>query len=238
MLLLMDKALGLLSPHICKGCGKVGSTYCTRCIFNTIKRNDPICLYCHQPTEQNNLCDSCCKKHRLYDELIAVGPRRDVLMHLVGDYKYNSELESCRAIARLLAVRIDGLHLDGDIIPIPTIPSHVRQRGFDHILMVAKQLAKYTNLKVNNKMLIRTDNTSQHTLSGSERKIKIKQSLALNWRYDNAADTDKNKLYIPNTAIVLDDIWTTGATMEQAARLLRSIGAQKIIGLVVLYQPK
>ena len=106
MLLLIDDILGLLSPHICKGCGSVGATYCRCCIFNTIKRNDHICLYCRQPAEHNNVCDSCCKKYHLFDDVIAIGPRKGSLKLLVGDYKYNSELASCRPIAELLAAKI------------------------------------------------------------------------------------------------------------------------------------
>ena len=242
MLLLIDDILGLLSPHICKECGSIGATYCRRCIFNTIKRNDHICLYCRQPAEHNNLCDSCCKKYHLFDDVIAIRPRKGSLKSLVGDYKYNSELASCRPIAELLAAKIAGLnqHDEIEIVPIPTISAHVRQRGFDHTCMVAKQLAKLANLRVNNKILIRADNSSQHTLSGKERRTRITKSLVLNEKYRRVIgnDDEMTSLPIPRTVIVLDDIWTTGATMETAAKLLLSIGVQKIIGLVVLYQPK
>ena len=134
MSLLIDDIIGLLSPHICKECGSIGATYCRRCIFNTIKRNDHICLYCRQPAEHNNVCDSCCKKYHLFDDVIAIGPRKGSLKSLVGDYKYNSELASCRPIAELLAAKIAGLnqHDEIEIVPIPTISAHVRQRGFDH----------------------------------------------------------------------------------------------------------
>ena len=240
MLLLMDGLLSVLSPHICKGCGSVGATYCRRCIFDTIKRIDPICLYCRRPAGRSNLCRICCKKHHLFDDLIAIGPRRGSLMTLVGDYKYNSEIASSKPIAKLLSSRINDLDLDGEIVPIPTIPAHIRQRGFDHIVMMARQLSRETGLAVNNKMLIRVDNSSQHTLSGSERKTHIKKSLKLSEKYQHVVGSDnhENQLPVPHTAIILDDIWTTGATMETAAKLLRSIGVQKIIGLVVLYQPK
>ena len=161
-------------------------------------------------------------------------------MALVGDYKYNSEIASSKPIAKLLSSRINDLDLDGEIVPIPTIPAHIRQRGFDHIVMMARQLSRETGLAVNNKMLIRVDNSSQHTLSGSERKTHIKKSLKLSEKYQHVVGSDnhENQLPVPHTAIILDDIWTTGATMETAAKLLRSIGVQKIIGLVVLYQPK
>ena len=160
----------------------------------------------------------------------------------MGDYKYNSELASCRPIAELLAAKIAGLnqHDEIEIVPIPTIPAHVRQRGFDHTCMVAKQLAKLSNLRENNKILARADNSSQHTLSGKERRTHITKSLLLSEKYRRVIESNGKMASppIPHTALVLDDIWTTGATMETAAKLLRSIGVQKIIGLVVLYQPK
>ena len=239
MLLLMDDLLNLVAPHICKGCGQLGSTYCQRCIFNTLEQSRPICLYCGTACKYNNLCPECARKHKLFNQLICVGLRQGSLQRLVGDYKYNSEVASCRQIAELLqrrvaeATNMAPLPDDTTIVPIPTISAHVRQRGFDHTLLVARRLATLTSWSVNNKLLIRTDNVAQHTQRGSALHEAARQSLALRPGLTRSHAHTK----MPSTVLVLDDIWTTGSTMEAAGRLLRQLGVQQLVGLVVARQP-
>lgn len=230
MLLLIDSLVGLLAPHICKECGRVGSTYCSCCVFNTTKRNYPICLFCGQSCKSNNLCPACRHRHPEFSQLYCIGERRGSLRHLVGDYKYNSEMASCHPLAQLLANRLSFATLsDAVIVPIPTISAHIRQRGFDHMLLLAQQLGKLVDCRVDSRLLYRTNNVSQHQLSLADRRKLIKSSLAVRRPQSTAA---------PSTVLLLDDIWTTGSTMMAAADLLRSIGIERIIGCVVVQQPK
>ena len=235
MLLVIDNLLSALAPHICKECCSEGGTLCNRCIFNMVNNVKPICLMCGLPTKETNLCNECRKKQYCFNDLIAVGPRRGALKRLVGDYKYNSEVASCRSIARLLAERINRLDLDSSnyvIIPIPTIDQHIRERGFDHMLYVARQLVKYTELKMNNKLLARSDNMSQHNQSGKTRQTLIKKSIIASRKLQS------NPNLMPRKVVILDDIWTTGSTLFTAAEICQKYGAKETIGLTVAYQPK
>ena len=265
MLGLADQCLELLSPHICKGCGAVGSTFCSRCILYTTKHNYPICVSCDKPCKSNNLCAACREKNKLFDQVVCVGERSGALAHLIGDYKYNSEVASCRPIAKLVYIRLrqagiiaphkllddeveaaikttalsamandNGVpanlaraNSDAQIVAIPTIAKHIRQRGFDHMLLVARELSKLSGLPVNTKLLTRADNVSQHTLSAVDRRKLIKRSLVLR----------RKIAVVPSTVILIDDIWTTGSTLSTAAALLRQIGVQKIIAVAILKQP-
>ena len=235
MLLVIDNLLSTIAPHICKRCGVEGKTLCNRCIFNIINNVSPVCLICHHPTSGTNLCAACKKTQSCFDELVAVGLRRSALKRLVGDYKYNSEVASCYPIAELLAERIYANKLElGDyvVIPIPTISQHIRERGFDHTLLVARQLARRTGLKMNNKLLERADNLSQHNQSSKTRKTLIKKSLIA------SRSLSDNPALMPKKIIILDDIWTTGSTLSTAAEICQKYGAKEIIGLTVAYQPK
>ena len=235
MLLVIDNLLSIFAPHICKECGYEGKTLCSRCIFNIVNNVKPACLMCGLPSEGSNLCGACRKRRHRFNNLISVGPRCGALKQLVGDYKYNSEVASCRSIARLLAERINRLDLDLRdyvIIPIPTIDQHIRERGFDHMLYVARQLVKYTELKMNNKLLARSDNMSQHNQSGKTRRTMIKKSIVASRKLQS------NPNLMPRKVIILDDIWTTGSTLSTAAEICQKYGAKEIIGLTVAYQPK
>lgn len=222
----IDQVLSLLSPHICKGCGRIGETLCERCIINTLNSNYPICLSCRRVCKNHNLCLACINKLP-FDDLIAIGPRRGTLMRLVGDFKYNSELASSDAIASLLSRKIDGMYKDFTIVPIPTIDKHIRQRGFDHMLAVTRAWSRLDNCPMNNKLLFRSNNVSQHTLTSSERCKAASESILIH-----------DRLPCPDNVIILDDIWTTGATMMTVAKKLKQAGAHHVVGVVVAVQPR
>lgn len=231
MLLLLDDLLSLIAPHKCKRCGVVGSTLCQRCINDTLKEINPFCVYCGAMTNNTNLCGKCRKKSP-FDDIYAVGYRQGALKHLVGDYKYHSEAASCRPIAQLFCDRLAPTDLPDDIaiVYIPTIPAHIRRRGFDHMGLVARQIRRILPCHVAS-LFIRVDNTSQHELSERQRHERIQSSLALNAKYIARHG-------VPQSVLIIDDIWTTGATLEWAAILLRRAGVEKIYAGVICRQPK
>ena len=226
-----DCVIGLLLPHICKSCGAVGSTYCERCILDTVKHNNPICLVCGRPCKSNNLC-SLCQQTEPFNDLITLSPRLGAMKRLVGDYKYNSEVESARILAKMLAMKLrqtDMMSQKLVVVPVPAVPAHVRARGFDHMQLVAKGLSKMLRVQMNNKILDRSDNLAQHSLSMANRRKLIKKSLILNSHHPALPD---DAVYL-----VLDDIWTTGSTMRTAAELLHKAGAKHVVGVTITYQP-
>ncbi|MCL2037516.1 hypothetical protein FWG95_00695 [Candidatus Saccharibacteria bacterium] len=221
-----DKFLGVVSPHICKGCNASGALLCDRCIIDILDNGFIWCVKCGQMTKGANMCSGCCRSSS-FKQVWAVGWRQKNLRRLVGDYKYNSERAAAKIVARLLDKRLPTLPIDTVIVPIPTISSHVRQRGFDHMKLVAKELSKQRGLKCMPRLLLRQTNTVQHKLGSKARIAAAEQVFAINPRAK-----------IPNAILLLDDIWTTGATMTAAARLLKDSGARNIIGAVVAVQPK
>ncbi|MDR0955979.1 MAG: hypothetical protein LBM73_02530, partial [Candidatus Nomurabacteria bacterium] len=108
----------------------------------------------------------------------------------------------------------------------PTIAPHIRQRGFDHTRLIAKNLAKLRHLKLNAKLLLRKTDSVQHNLTAAERQKQAALAFEINPRCALA----------PEKILLLDDIYTTGATMRAAARILKKAGAREIIAAVVARQ--
>lgn len=219
----MDHLLAPASPHICKGCGATPTTLCDSCYINYTNQHYNCCLYCSKKLPTGCLCVDCRKRHGCFNNLLATFERRGPLARLVGDYKYNSEIASSPIIARLLAEAITARY-DG-IVYIPTIARHKRVRGFDHMEQVARQLSRRINCPVGHRILYRTDNLVQHEQNWQDRQKKIASSIACH-------QVDLSGQYL----LLIDDIWTTGATLSTAARLLVSLGAT-VDGAVVLRQP-
>ena len=111
------------------------------------------------------------------------------------------------------------------IVPLPTTSKHIRARAFDHTLLLAKNLVKIRgkNYQVE-RILIRQENTVQ---VGSDAKTRLKQAKKA-YMINKKLNIDRNKTYV-----LLDDVWTTGASMKAALKKLREAGALKIIILVL-----
>ncbi len=224
---IVDIALSTIAPHICKGCKRVGSTLCDRCICNILRSSYRLCTYCGNAVQNGSLCSSCRRlSSNQFCNIIAVGERSGALERLVGDYKFNSERESADILAKLLENTIPTSWNYQQIAYIPTVPAHIRERGFDHMKLIATKLARDYN-KPLCQPLVRTNNHTQHGSSYINRKTKIRSSLV-------AKPISKP----PHSILLIDDIWTTGSTLNTAAALLHRIGVQNVYGAVIAVQPK
>ena len=204
----------LLAPHSCRGCGLIGKPLCDCCKKNIINNHQNICPVCHQlnPTGKCSNCQS-------LPPTFIVGHRDDLIGTLVHDFKY----DSLRALALPLAEIIHHILPTTDnsiIVPLPTIGRHIRERGFSHTDLLAKKLAKLHPHSTALPLLTRTKNTIQ---VGSSRKTRIANASST-YGLAPKAKIDPSAAYI-----LLDDVWTTGASMQSAYAVLKQAGASKII---------
>jgi len=107
------------------------------------------------------------------------------------------------------------------LVHIPTAPSRVRQRAFDQALEMTRVIRDHSGLTVA-QVLRRLNN---HHQVGSTRKERIEHMK-------DALICDKPQLVTGKTVLLVDDVYTTGATMESAARVLKRAGAKRVIGTV------
>ena len=218
---MIDAVLGVVAPHICKGCEASGSTLCDSCFFDIIDDMYAVCIACESIVGVGNLCRKCTELSQL-DRAFVVGERRDALKRLIGDFKFNSERASAKVIASLLDARLPYFSQQTTIIPIPTIAPHVRQRGFDHTKLIAKHLSKLRKWPIETNVLLRKTDSVQHKSSANKRIEQAEKAFEINPRKS-----------IPKQILLLDDIYTTGATVSAAAKLLRNSGATHIdLGII------
>jgi ComF family protein len=109
-------------------------------------------------------------------------------------------------------------------VPVPLSKKKLRWRGFNQAEEIAKELANFLKIPLISDCLIKTKETKdQVELSEKERKENVKGAFYI-----------KNKEKIAGKNVLLvDDVFTTGATMEEAAKVLNEAGSEKIVGVVV-----
>ena len=207
--------LDLIAPHSCRGCGRLGDILCNRCKKNLLAQRSNLCPNCKNPTPTGD-CPNCPDLPPIY----VVDQLSELVGSLIHDLKYHSVRALALPLAELLHQILPPIKGEVTIVPLPTIDSHVRTRGFDHTLLLAKKLSYFRgkNYQVI-KLLTRAHNSVQ---VGSDRKSRLVQAA-------NAYELNPLYQIDPNTTyLILDDVWTTGASIRAAAEKLQKAGAEKI----------
>jgi ComF family protein len=151
-----------------------------------------------------------------YERAWCVGERSGVLQRLVGDFKFQNMFAAYIPLAQLLDERISELPADTIIVPVPTVAAHIRERGYDHTYVITKRIAKRRGLKMR-PVLIRLTNTKQRDAGRQQRIEQAKVAFGISGAIDNEAHY-----------LIIDDVVTTGATMQYAAETLRQAGAEHV----------
>ena len=214
--------VNLLAPHYCCSCGEIGAVLCEHCKYDIIGEPYEACILCHnvaKPTE--NLCNSC---STTFLHAWVVGSRTDALKKAVDDYKFERIRAAYKLFAELFDATLPNLPPDVVIVPIPTIAKHVRVRGYDHMRLIARELARIRTLTYS-PCLYRVTTTMQR---GANRAVRREQATAA----FTVRNIRKGARYL-----IVDDISTTGATVEYASRALLQAGAAEVWVAVLGTQP-
>jgi len=219
-----DRVANLIIPHYCCACGEIGGILCESCKNDILNESFAYCLLCLQPI--NNARGLCAQHSRSALGVSVVGWRRDGLESLVDISKFESVRPGCTAQADLLASILPFLGDNVAVVPIPTIAPHIRQRGFGHTEIIAKNIAQHFRYRYF-PLLQRRNNLVQHGAHRAERERQARDAFSLNGLIATEA-----------TYLLIDDVYTTGATMRAAIKLLKSAGAKRIWLAVTSRQPQ
>lgn len=219
---MLNKALSLLAPHHCYGCQKIGTLLCDNCKYNITNESFSGCLVCRKAAGPRGLCGSC---HVPYWRVWCVSERVDELARLIEGYKFNRQVDAARILGKLIAEQLPSLASNTVVVPVPTIAPHIRQRGFDHTRLIADEIAKQHKLVVQ-PVLRRRENSVQRHASRRQRFLQAKQAYRI--------DLD---LSPEMTYLLVDDVFTTGATLMAATEVLQAAGAKRVWVAVGARQP-
>lgn len=219
---MIDTLLGILAPHHCYGCDRIGTLLCVNCNYDIIMEPYDGCLACGRPAGMNGRCKRC----RLpYQRAWCAAERSGVIERVINAYKFSRVKAAHVPLADLLHTVIGELPPDTRIVPIPTIPHHIRQRGYDHIKLIARRLARRRGLGVA-PLLSRQTVSVQHEVGRAARLTQARQAFHVIGELDPA---------VPY--LLVDDVVTTGATLRYAAEALHRAGAREIWVAAIARQP-
>lgn len=222
MALLLDTLLDLIAPTRCAGCELPGAVLCDRCRA-ACASIDPrwACPRCGAPYGFLT-CTECWDRELRFESAVALGVLERPISRAVTLYKDANERRLAAEFGRLLAVALEPWAGWGEcVVPIPASRAAIRRRGFDHAELLATALAAELGLPCT-RALVHLRALDQRGLSRLQRGANAAGSLA-----------PAPGVRVPDRAILVDDVLTTGATLDAAASVLLGIGALEVRAAVL-----
>ena len=190
------------------------------------------CMHCGKPLrdEAEEYCLDCRKQMAgggsSLDRGRSLWLHREPVSGAVYRFKYKNRRRFGKIFAQELADSYGGLirrWAVDEIIPVPLHPSRLRKRGFNQAEILARELGERCGLPVRTDVLYRIRRTSPQKLLGRQERLQnLKGAFGVSAEWTPCGNV-----------LLIDDIYTTGATLERAARVLKKAGAQKVFFLTI-----
>ncbi|MEN6621748.1 MAG: ComF family protein [Smithella sp.] len=227
---LFNDVCDIIFPPQCLACTEIINQpakkhFCSDCFEKINFITDNFCPICGMPYLVNpagrHVCGSCLENKPYYCQARAVAAFETVIMDTVHKFKYGRNISTGHALGSFMA---DFAFPDFDfsefslLIPVPLHVNRLRERGFNQSLLLANQIGRKYKLPVDFSLLKRSKSTLTQTgLNKAEREKNVKGAFTV-------VDGEKIK---GKKIILIDDVFTTGATINECAKVLFKAGAQK-----------
>lgn len=215
----------------CLGCGvdlpeKREIEFCDECKKKIeYISEDKCCSLCGTSLKQKNICPHCQNNKREFDEARSVCKYNDFMASLIAKFKYHNHPYMSLTFGHMISKKFKELKYDVDlIVPVPITKKRMKQRGFNQAELIAKVFAKDTNLPLCCEIIEKQTETShQADLDYEERQKNILGTFKV---------VNKKEVAGKNV-LVIDDVFTTGATTSACAEVLKKAKAKHVYVLSV-----
>lgn len=224
-----EKILDYIYPPRCPVCDRISQTgICSSCKKKLLRIDRDYCLKCGKPLtdSRKEYCPDCRRHHHVFDRNRALFSYQGPLRISVYQIKYGNRRDFARVYGQEIAVTFSQWIRQRNItqiIPIPLHPSRYRERGYNQAAVIAREIGKNLGIPVKQHVLRRVKKTQpQKLLAGNYRNENLRQAFAL-----------YPKAFPGENVLLVDDIYTTGATLDAAAACLKKAGAKHVYGVTV-----
>jgi ComF family protein len=202
----------------------MGSRWCARCQRDAVLIRPPICPICGVTSSQDIVCHTCRIHPPEYSALRSWGVFTGPLQKALHRLKYRRDIALGESLAKnmLSCLQEQSWHLDV-VVPVPLGIARLAERGYNQAALLAMPIALASRLRYSTKALQRVRETrSQVGLSLEERWVNVENSFAAN-----------PVLIEGKIVLVVDDVATSGATLNACASALRCAGAAQVFALTL-----
>lgn len=231
------QAVRFVMPVECISCNRMLSTdpipfFCRVCWEQIVPIKGSRCSRCDQPFVSaaatswtpDHQCQNCQERPPAYERAWTLFPYLPPLQDAICAFKYRGKFALAKPLAALM-LRAVPAEIDGDLlVPVPLHPARLRAREFNQSLLLADQLGRYLKRPVSATVLVRILATDpQTTLTRRERLRNLRQAFAVR----NA------EVLAGRRVLLIDDVFTTGTTLNECAKTLLKAGALSVSALTL-----
>lgn len=225
----LQNGLDLIYPPHCAGCQRSGYLLCPDCLQTMHPLTLPFCQHCGTPFATSTGVCIACQRHRLRIQgLRCLNLYQGPLCNAIHALKYHGQQRLARPLGLLLAEAFTCYNMRADgIVPLPLHLQRQQQRGYNQATLLARVCATHLKVPCLEQLVIRQRATyAQVGLNAQERWQNVSGAFAL---------APEIRGHTPNyhTLLLIDDVSTTGATLEACAAALYAAGINEVWGLVL-----
>jgi ComF family protein len=222
---LQEKLVDFFFPRRCVGCGEIGHFLCYRCQQKLPRLLKPFCRKCGKPESSGGLCPTCWGQETAIDGIRSVFRFEGVVRRAIHELKYRNLKAISGCLAALMADYLKDNQVNGEVlVPVPLHMRRLRERGYNQSGLLARDLGKLMTLPVIDDSLCRLKDSlpQARTTTVEERRRNV--ARAFNCRDDKLSG---------RRVILIDDVCTSGATLEACAKAVKVAGAVSVWGLTL-----
>jgi len=231
---LWQHMLDLVFPPRCVGCGRVDHQICPLCRESIAWLVPPFCARCSRPVAIGEaaipdrgeiVCRVCATDPLRLDGIRVVAEHTGVMRKAVHSFKYEGRTSLARPLAALMektATESGFLPVDG-LVPVPLHPRRLRERGYNQATLIARELARALSLPILEDAVVRSRPTKDQTqLSAGERRDNVAGAFVAT-----------PAMAVGRDYLLIDDVCTTGSTLQACADALREGGARRVYAVTL-----
>jgi ComF family protein len=220
---MLEAFVDLFLPPRCGGCGALGALYCAGCRRRTRRLEEPTCGRCGAEVEHARASCGCKARIRSLTRLRSAAAYEGPVEKALHRFKYEGRRPLRRPLALLLAERlaVEGLAAEA-VTWVPLHPARKRRRGYNQAELLGRELARLCGLPALAGLVRLRDTPPQVGLDRLRRQANV--AGAFHWE---GPELGRRSL------VLVDDVATTGATLDACAAALKAAGAGPVIGFTV-----
>jgi ComF family protein len=210
----------ILFPQTCMLCAASAGgelAICADCLKDLPWHTAEHCPQCGLTSTHHQICGACLKSPPAFDSTLALFRYAYPVDAMLKRYKYQHQLTMAEAFGALMVNTLETNHRPDVIIPMPLHPQRLQERGFNQSVEIGRIIAKRLHIKMDYQSCIRTKfSPPQASLPFRERISHMRGAFACEKRLDG--------LHIA----LVDDVMTTGASLNELAKVLKKAGASRV----------
>jgi len=228
---LLEQSLDFLFPKRCLGCFEEGEWICAQCFLRLPVHYQQECFFCHRPSTDGRFCFSCASEHALTGVLVN-GVYADAFLRVaIQTLKYHGVRDLVTPLTSLLHHSLYSFfEHEGQVsqsswvvVPVPLAIQRLRARGFNQSFLLAEKLVVHFSLPLFSALERTRFIQPQTELSHEERRASVRDAFLFRSGFD----------LHDRSVLLVDDVITTGSTLDACARVLKHAGAKEVWGVAL-----